>query len=102
MTLASKISRAGNGDKLQQDQKLRILLAPEGSNGVHVLSNHSFDVRGRAVPASDPHNTRNRIGDLAALLEVRVLGYDGEAMLQRKTPDRLISGAVKPYRSDVR
>ena len=102
MTSASKTSHDGNRGKLQQDQEFRILLVPESSNGIRVFSKHNFDVRGRAVPASNPHHTRNRTGDLAALLKVRVLDHYGKAVHQRKPPHSIIRRAVKPYRLDVR
>ena len=102
MTLPSKTSYASDCVKLQQDQEFRILFVPESSNGVRVFSKHHFDISGRAVPASNPHHTRSRTDDLAALLKVRILSHDDEASLQRKTPDSFIRGAVKPCRLDVR
>ena len=101
MMAASKTQTDATCAGLQQDQEFRILLVPESSNGMRVFSKHRFDVCGRAVTVSNPHNTGNGAGESTALLEVRILGHDGESVLQRKTPDSVISGAVKPSRLDV-
>ena len=86
---------------LEQDQEFRIPVAPENGNGVHMLSKHDFDFRGRTVAASNPHHTGDRTGDLTALLKIRVFSHDCEAPVQRKSPDGFIRGAVKPYQLDM-
>ncbi len=88
--------------KLKQNREFTILPAPECCNGTSVFSQHGFDVSGRTVPASNPHHTGNRTGDLAALLEIRVLGHDDEAVLPRKLPYGFIGRAIEIDRLDMR
>ena len=88
--------------ELQQDQEFRILFVPECSDCFRVFSQHCFDIGCRTVSTSNPHDTWNRTGDLAALLKVRVLGHDRETMLERVAPDGFVGGAVKSCRLDVR
>lgn len=56
--------------KLDQDQKFRCLLAPEGGDGWRVFTQHGFNIHRGTVAEPYPHHAGRRIGNLAALLEI--------------------------------
>ena len=95
-------SLAGHSCLLQQYQEFRVLFMSECGNGVRVFSKHRRYFPSRAITAPNPHHARCWANNLAAFLKIRILGYNGKAVLQRMAPDRLIVGAIQSCRLDMR
>ncbi len=74
----------------------------EGSDIGRVFHEPRRDLLSAAVATPYPDDFARRPNDLAAFLEIRTLGDNRKAMLQRVLPDGFVAGAVKPGCLDVR
>ena len=54
-----------------------------------------LDVGSAAIATPDPQNAGCSHRELSQFLKIRILGYDGQAMLQCKTPDVNINRALQ-------
>lgn len=81
---------------LEQNQEFGSLLLPEPDDLFCVISKNRSDLRSRTIPAANPHDARCRSGDLAAFLEIRILGNDDEAVFLGVIPYGLVVSPIEP------
>jgi len=55
-----------------------------------------------AIPAADPDDFGRRPKQQAALVKIRILGNNDEALLSGEIPNRVISRILEPVHTDVR
>lgn len=74
----------------KQDQKAGRAILLDRSDAARMRSQKHLNLAGRAIAPSYPHNVRSRHGKLPSLLKIRILGHDGETVIQRKAPHFIV------------
>ena len=102
MTARKNVPVATTDGTLQENQEFAFLFASECLDGARVFAQHSLNICRRTVSTLNPHYKRQRTGNLAALLKIRIFGHNCVAVRERILPNRFVSFVIKTHRLDVR